>query len=65
VTYAPPMPAKKGPGRPPRAGKKLSTGRVELRLTEQEHARWLREAARREMPLSQLIRVAFEAYVEK
>lgn len=59
------VPEKKGPGRPPRAGKKLSTGRVELRLTEQEQARWQREAERRGVALSALIRDAVELLIDE
>lgn len=63
MSYDTNMLKKKGPGRPPRAGKRVSSGRVELRLTEQEQARWQRAAERRGLTLSQLIREAVEARI--
>lgn len=48
------------PGRPLRAGKKPSDRRLEIRLTEQEHARWSRQAERRGMTLSDYVRACVD-----
>lgn len=49
-------------GRPPRAGgKKLSGARFELRLTEQERARWQRAADRKGMTLADFVRACVAA----
>lgn len=63
MTYDADMLSKRGPGRPPRAGKKLSESRFELRLTEQERARWQRAADRRGVTLAEFIREAVEAAI--
>lgn len=63
-SYAPPVPAKKPRiGRPPRA--KKPGKHITMRLTEPEIARWTREADRRGVSLSALIREAVEAYVAR
>lgn len=44
------------PGRPPRAGKKLSEERIELRVTAAERRTWEAKAARDALSLSEWIR---------
>lgn len=51
---------RKKPGRPPRS-RKAAGLRFELRLTEQERARWQRAADREGMTLAEFVRAAVEA----
>lgn len=63
--YPSPVPPKKPRiGRPPRAGKKPGK-HITMRLSEPEIARWTREADRRGVSMSALIREAVEAHIAR